>query len=149
MLRRDFLVRARKGEQDRPKLLGNSRRPDGVASETSAAWGIVYVLFGWWGGLGALFVLGCLSQVLFMAVTVFTGKLRFIAATLFLYYSSFNGLFHNMGLDYWLTILLYISASAVTSLVLLYAAHTFLEGVLPSRAWRRTFLSLRRRVDET
>lgn len=93
-------------------------------SEPWTLWGLVYVLFGWWGGLASLFLFGLLSQVLLSTIYAHFGSFKYVIAALFLSYFTFSG-FYTFGLDSWLTILGYLVLSFLTSFMLLFGLNQY------------------------
>ena len=98
-------------------------------SEAWTIWGLVYVFFGWWGGLGAIFILALLMQIGFLAILRFCGRWKYYVATYYLFGSSVAGFFLNSGFDHWLTIVFYFFLSSATTFALLYGTAGGIEFV--------------------
>ena len=88
-------------------------------SEPWTIWGLAYVYFGWWWGLGALSIASICLQLGFLCIRDFLGPYGDYAGTYYLFGSSFAGFFLNSGLDHWITIVFYFTLSSITAFVLL------------------------------
>lgn len=74
----------------------------GYFSEYWTAWGLSYVLFGWWGGLVALFVAGFAFHALYLLALRLLGRFRYYFTSWFLFVVP--TLFYiSMGVDHSVT----------------------------------------------
>lgn len=86
-------------------------------SETWTIWGLSYVMMGWWGGVVGMLVFGAAMQMGLEGIRMLCGGYKNYGVSYYLFGSYVA--FLSMGIDHWLTAMLYFSLSSVTTIVLM------------------------------
>lgn len=89
----------------------------GYSSDFYTAWGIFFLIFGWWGGWCMLLVTGALIHFLYLFIMRFGNKYRYYAGALYIY--SVSQMFYaNMGIDHWIATSGMFAISGILTIIL-------------------------------
>jgi len=89
----------------------------GYYSDFYTAWGIFFLIFGWWTGWFMLLVAGTVVHFAYLLIMRFGGKYRYHMGALCLLIVSY-ALYLNMGIDHWISTSVMILGSGVIALIL-------------------------------
>ncbi len=100
----------------------------GYYSDFYTAWGIFFLVFGWWAGWFMLLVAGICVHFTYLLIMRFGGKFRYHMGALCLLLLS-NSLYLSMGIDHWIANAVMILGSGAIALFLFKLVEFIFRGL--------------------